>query len=390
MKARNRYVGRTLRSGVCRVVLTTAALATLASGCSTVEGTPAKAARPVKAVAVATTPAPDGIRYSATIEAFQEVSLAFKTSGYVDEIAQRTGADGRTRAAQAGDQIAKGTVLARVNEADYRERVNQGRAKLVEGEASLKKARLDLERAETLFAADSLTKPDVDAARANFDAAQARVVAAHADIELAESALHDCALLAPASGVLLERRIEIGGLVGAGSVGFRLGDVTSVKARFGIPDAMIGSVALGQRIGVVVDAVAGGAFRGRVTALAPTADPQSRVFNVEVTIPNGNGRLRPGMIGTVALGQTTAAAPPPLTVPINAVVKAAGGADQYAVLVVLRQGDVDIARLRPVTLGDVMGNGVAVLEGLAPGDRVIVTGASLLTDGDRVRIIPGT
>jgi RND family efflux transporter MFP subunit len=168
--------------------------------------------------------------------------------------------------------------------------------------------------------------------------------------------------------------------------------VSSVKARFGIPDAMVGSVTPGAPMAVTVDAVAGTTFPGLVTAIAPAADPQSRVFDVEVTIPNAASTLRPGMIGTVALGGApageTTAAPQPLVVPLSAVVKAPGGSGRYAVLVVERDGDADLAKVRPVELGEVMGNGVAVVNGVAAGDRVVVTGASLLIDGDRVRVIP--
>ena len=273
-------------------------------------------------------------------------------------------------------------MLARVHEADYQERVNQGRAKLAEGEASLRKSQLDLERAKTLFAADSLIKPDLDAAQASFDSAQARVTSARADIELALSALRDCTMVAPATGVLLERKIEVGTLVGVGTVGFVLGDVSAVKAIFGIPDSAISTVKLGEAIDVTVDAVGEKGFTGRITSVAPTADPQSRVFDVEVTIPNADGRLRPGMIGSVALGLPATPAAQSLIVPLSAVVKSAVDSDKYALMVVERKGDVEIARLRTVELGDVTGNGVAVTQGVASGERVVVTGASLLVDGD--------
>lgn len=364
------------------------AAASLAGACTKVEGIEAKPPRPVKTQIVTMAAPATGIRYSATIEAFQEVPLAFKASGYVDDLIQRKGADGRMRAAQAGDQVSRGTVLARVHEADYQEKVNQGRARLAEGEASLRKANLDFERAKTLFAADSLTKPDLDSAQANFDAAEARMTSARADIELALSALRDCTMVAPVGGVLLQRKIEVGSLVGVGTVGFVVGDVTAVKARFGIPDAAIATVKLGSSIGVTVDALSETTFTGRITSVAPTADPQSRVFDVEVTIPNADRRLRPGMIGSVALGGPAQPVQQPLTVPLSAVVKSSTDSDKYALMVVERQGDNEIARLKTVELGDVTGNGVAVTQGIAKGERVVVTGASLLADGDPVRIIP--
>jgi RND family efflux transporter MFP subunit len=362
-----------------------------AIGCTTrVETTEKKPARPIKVQQAMLAPAQGGIRYSATIEAFQTVPLAFKSSGYIDHLVERPGADGRRRVAQAGDKVTKGMTLAHVRDADYRERLAQGNAKLSEVDAALTKAKLDLDRAKTLFAAESLTKPDLDAAQASFDAAQARVSAARADIELASIALRDTTLVSPAPGVLLERKIEVGSLVSAGSVGFLLGDVSAVKARFGIPDSMIQAVKLGEPISVTIDAVAGQPFAGRVTAIAPAADPQSRVFDVEVTIPNNTGTLRPGMIGAVTIDGPHAAAQaaPTLTVPLNAIVRAPGNTPGYALLVVETKGDTDVARLRRVDLGDVQGNGVAVLRGVAAGDRVIVTGATLLSDGDPVRIIP--
>jgi multidrug efflux system membrane fusion protein len=372
------------------VLAALAACGLASAACSPVEGTEAHPARPVRALTVAAAPAPAGVRYSASIEPAQEVPLAFKASGYVTSLAMRRGADGPSRPAQAGDLVARGTVLARVNDADYRERVNQGRARLAEGEASLRKARLDLQRADALFAADSLIKPELDAARAAFESADARVAGIRADIELALSALADTALVAPASGVLLERRIEVGSLVAAGTVGYVLGDVSSVKARFGIPDAMIDAVQPGAPLELAIDAVSG-PIAGRVTALAPVADAQSRVFDVEVTIPNRDGRLRPGMIGTVTLHQPAggdAAAPAPVTVPLTAIVRSADGADRYAVLVIETQGDAHIARARLVTLGDVAGNGVIVSHGLTAGERIVTTGATLIRDGDPIRVIP--
>src|SRR5262249_40240212 len=108
----------------------------------------------------------------------------------------------------------------------------------------------------------------------------------------------------------------------------------------------------------------------------------------EVTIPNGNGQLRPGMIGTVAVGRTDAAMPTEVvTVPLTAVVKSNAADGSYAVLVVEKQGGADVARLRRVVLGDVRGNGVVVLQGVSVGDRIIVSGASLIVDGEPVRIV---
>jgi RND family efflux transporter MFP subunit len=362
-------------------------MAALTAGCTRIEGEEAATAQPVRAAAVTQAPAPSGVRYSATIEPYEQVSLAFKTSGYVDQVLVRKGADGRVRTAQPGDEVARGTILARIRETDYRERVAQGRSRLAESEASLTKARLDLDRALALFGAESLIKPELDAAQAAFDGAQARVRSATADLELAEIALRDCLLVAPASGVVLERNVDVGSLASPSAMSFVIGDVQSVKARFGIPDSAIASIRLGDALGVTVEAIGAETFIGKLTAIAPAADPQSRVFDVEVTIPNGAGRLRPGMIGTVAIGADAGTEPRPLTVPLTAIVRAPDAIGQFAVFVVERHDGRAIARARKVQLGQVTGNGIAVQQGLAIGDSVVVSGATLLVDGAEVQVI---
>ncbi len=373
------------KTTVCGVLL----VAGLAAGCSKVEGEEAKAPQPVRAAAVAEAPAPAGVRYSATIEPYEQVTLAFKTSGYVDQVLVRRGADGRMRTAQPGDTVTRGTVLARIRETDAREKVAQGRSRLAESDASLTKARLDLDRAQALYRAESLIKPELDAAQAAFDGAEARVRSARADLELAESALRDCLLIAPSSGVVLDRTVEVGSLASPGAASFVIGDVQSVKARFGIPDSAIQSVRLGDPIDVTVEAIGAQTLTGRLTAIAPVADAQSRVFDVEVTIPNGAGSLRPGMIGTVAIGgdAVAAKAPRPLTVPLTAIVRSRDNGAQFAVFVVERHNGTETARARRVQLGEVIGNGIAVRDGLTDGETVVVSGATLLVDGAEIKVI---
>jgi len=169
-------------------------------------------------------------------------------------------------------------------------------------------------------------------------------------------------------------------------------DPASVKARFGIPDAMIETVHLGDLLDVVVEAVGGTTVKGRVSAIAPAADAHSRVFDVEVTIANGEGRLRPGMIGTVAIAraprESRTAEHASLAVPLTAVVRAESGSGQFAVVVVQRESTGDVARLRHVELGHVLGNVISVVKGVSPGERVVVTGATLLVDGEPVKVLP--
>src|SRR6185436_2874237 len=149
------------------------------------------APRPVKAIEVRPAATPSGIRYAVSIQPYEQIPLAFKSGGYVDAVMQRRGADGRSRALQAGDTVPAGAIVARVRQEDYRERVNQARASLQELEAAQAKAELDRDRARALFAAQALIKPDLDAAEANYNANVARLASARANIQMAEIAARD-------------------------------------------------------------------------------------------------------------------------------------------------------------------------------------------------------
>jgi RND family efflux transporter MFP subunit len=345
----------------------------------------------VKIAAARATEAPAGIRYAVSIHPYEQIPLAFKASGYIDAVQQRRGADGRVRALQAGDAVRGGAVLARVRNAEYRERVNQAKASIAELETAIGKAHLDYERARALFAAEALVRPDFDAAQANYDANVARMASARAQHEMAEISLRDTALVAPSSGIILERKIEVGSLVGAGTLGFVLADVSSVKARFGVPDSQVSRLTLGQPLAVSTEAFRGDRFAGRVTAISPSADAQSRVFDIVVSIPNADGRLRPGMIGAVEIDGDAPASTLEIgapAIPLTAVVRSVRQPAASAVLVVAASAHNATVRARAVTLGGVQGNLVAVTKGLEAGERVVVMGATLVKDGESVRVIP--
>jgi RND family efflux transporter MFP subunit len=402
-----------------------------------------KPAVPVKVAAVEMNSAGDGTRYSATIIPRTEVELAFKVGGYVDALQQVRGADGKMRDLQEGDGITAGAALARVRQSDYQVKVKEAvsqanearsgvdaskaqyqealsgiatsKAQLAEAEAAYEKAKLDFERAQNLFASQSLTKANYDAAKAQFDVANAKVEAARSQVRMlqakADSAksqieviearsmgaqavvqetqipLQDTTLRSPLNGIVLQKSVEKGTLVSPGKTGFVVADTSSVKAVFGVPDVAVPEMRLGSTLSIETETLPGKEFRGQITSVFPAADPKSRAFNVEVTIPNPSYLLRPNMIVSLRVGAEQVASAHPV-VPLNAVMKAKSNPDGYAVFVVIEQGGRQIARLRDVKLGESYGNTVAVMDGVQQGDRVITTGGTMVNDGDQLKVIP--
>jgi multidrug efflux system membrane fusion protein len=193
-------------------------------------------------------------------------------------------------------------------------------------------------------------------------------------------------MTSPMDGVILSRNIEIGSLVGPNVIAFQVADTRSMKAVFAVPDVLVSQLKTGSPLTLTTEAVPGVGFGGTITRIPPNADQTTRVFDVEVTIPNDRGLLRTGMIASLKLEGAQAASQP--TVPIESVVRPLGQDHGYAVYIAERHGPWVTARLRIVELGDIVGNKIAVNRGLKPGDRVIVRGAGIVTDGQHIRILP--
>ena len=398
---------------------------------------------PVRVAAVEMNAASTEARYSATIIPRTQVELAFKVGGYVDALRKVRGVDGKMRDIQEGDRISVGTVLAQVRQSDYQVKFKQAeaqasearsgidvskaqyeealsgiassKAELVEAEAAYVKAKLDYDRAENLFASRSMTKADYDSAKAQYDMTSAKVAAARSQVQMiqaqADSAkanidviqaksrtaqavvqetqipLRDTQLRSPLNGVVLEKSVEKGTLVSSGEKAFVVADTSSVKAVFGVADVAVAEMKLGTMLSLESETMPGKEFQGQITSVFPAADSKSRAFNVEVTIANSEYLLRPNMIVSLRVGTQQAMTPQPV-VPLNAVIKSKTNANGYAVMVVTEAGGRQLASLRDVKLGESLGNAVAVAEGLKQGDRVIITGGTMVNDGDQVRVIP--
>jgi RND family efflux transporter MFP subunit len=339
--------------------------------------------------------------------------------------------------------VHKGATLARVRQSDYAARVNEAKSQVGEARSArdanssqlqealaavdtataqvndvrayFEKAKLDYDRSRILFETQSITKPEYDATKAQYEiaaakleaaqgqlkASQARVATAQAQISAAESRiktaeattvsagipLHDTQLKAPMSAVVLERRIEMGTLVGQGMAAFVLADLTFVKAVFGVPDTSLSSLKLGDTLTIASDATPGTEFTGQISRISPSADQNSRAFEVEVTIPNEQGLLKPGMIASLNTNERTATEGPSLIVPLTAITHAAENPDTYAVMVMEHREGKTFAQLRPVTLGESVGNAIVIKSGVTTGELVLTTGVSQVVDGEQVLVV---
>ena len=162
--------------GLLKAVAALLVLIAGASGCQQPTKVAAKSATPVRLADVAlSSSSSESLRYSASVLPFAEGTSSFKSAGYVTEIKQVVGADGRRRDIGPGDYVSRGTVLAQIRHQDLKNQLDQAAAMLNQAQAQHVQATLDHERAKALYATQSLTKPEFDQAQSRFDSTNAGV-----------------------------------------------------------------------------------------------------------------------------------------------------------------------------------------------------------------------
>lgn len=326
--------------------------------------------------------------YTASLQPYQQVSLAFQVSGYVDSIKQVTGADGRTRELQGGDLVNARELLATANSDTYQALVAQSQSALASAEASYVRARQDFDRDAELQKQKVIAQATYDQALQVYQSAHSQVDQSQAALREAQVKLDYCKLTSPMDGVVLDRHIEVGSLVEPTTVGFEVADLSDMKAIFGVSDMQVGELKQGSLQTLTAEAMPGVPLIGKITSIAPNADPATRTFDVEVTVPNKDGKLRSGMIASLQIAATGAPAISSATLPLNAIVRPPHDRDDFAVYVVEDRDGKSFARLRKVSLGEIVGNEIAVSKGVSIGDRVIMRGAMMVSEGAEVRVIP--
>jgi RND family efflux transporter MFP subunit len=379
-----------------------------AAGC---EKPPAEtAAVPIKVKVLAPEQIVLSSRFSGSVEPLQSTELAFKLAGTVERLYRPPGLD---RDVQVGDTLAKGTVIAELDEGDLRRAKASAEARVAELEARVVTARENLEIATRNF--ERFANSAGSVSQAARDDADARRVSAAGELATAEHALADARvqldqatddyinrqLIVPFDhATVAEKEIEPGERKAARGLAFRLIDISTVHINFGVPDTMVGQPAidspsvervfLGQQLPVTADAFEGRTLIATVTKIAPQADSQTRTFLTQLTLPNqetapGQPLLRPGMVVSVRVGAQNDKQV--MLLPMAAIHQGRS-ADEFMVYEATDENGREVARARKVALGAIYNNQVEVLpvsSEVRAGSKVVVTTAERLTDGTLVR-----
>jgi RND family efflux transporter MFP subunit len=293
---------------------------------------------------------------SGIVQANTSVDVAFQVPGKVVTV----GPD-------EGQSVRAGQEIATLDPTDYRLAVEQA-------SAQADRAARDRDRNQPLLASGGIAPADMDHLESG--ARQSAAVAG-----LAKKRLADTRLTAPLSGIIARRAVEIGATVASGQPAFTIVNLDPVRVRIGVPEADVGHVSEGAAATVRIPAL-DASFSGRVSLIGVVADPTTRSYTVEISVPNPARRLRAGMVAeaTITTGQTTTAT----IIPATAVVHD-GGVNGATIVYLLDRDDARV-HARRVATGAAHGDSLEITSGIAATDQVVVAGQQRLRDGASVEV----
>lgn len=298
-----------------------------------------------------------------TLNAVQGVTVSAELPGKVVRIAF-----------EAGASVKKGDLLLKQD-------TSSEEAQLPGAVAQAELGRANLERAKQLITQGYISRADYDATIANAAQAQAQV-------ETIRAAIAKKTIRAPFSGRLGIRLVNLGQILREGDPIVSLQSLDPIYVDFTLPQQQAPQVRLGLPVRVAGDALPGAAIGGRITALNPQVDAQTRSLTIQATVANRDGALRPGMFVTVAVGVPDRQRV--LAIPATAVLYAPYG-DSVFVIETPKTGGAgpggkggSVLRQQFVRLGEKRGDFVAVSSGLKEGETIVSTGVFKLRNGQAV------
>lgn len=293
-----------------------------------------------------------------TAEAINGTLLTTQAAGIIDKISF-----------QSGGTVKEGDVLLQLeNKTD--------KAQLRALRAAVSLADADFKRIQNLHSRGSASKAELDRARSQADQAAGNLASQ-------ESLIAQKTIRAPFSGELGIRQANLGEFLSPGAPVVSLQQISPIYVNFKVPENRLPMLHIGQGISVTIDAAPGKEFDGKITAIEPGIDAETRSINIQAEVANEEKEIRPGMFARVQvnLGEDD---------DVVAVPQTAVSYNPYgnAVFVVMQAEDSDdlIVKRRFIKTGRTLGDFIAITEGLEPGETIATSGLLKLSNDTRVII----
>ncbi|MCF6281254.1 MAG: efflux RND transporter periplasmic adaptor subunit [Candidatus Polarisedimenticolaceae bacterium] len=287
------------------------------------------------------------VRFNGVVEAINQGTMTAQTEGQVQEIRY-----------DVNDLVEKGSLIIRLKDNQQQANLARARALRHESQALLSAAKQEHRRSKDLYAKKLLPKSDLDNAVASLKAAQARLEAAEAGLLQAKEQLGYTRLLAPYSGIVVQRHIEVGEVAHPGQALITGLSLDRLRVIVNVPQSLIST--LRKPDGITIELPDGGEVIPTGQTIFPYADSASNTIQMRLPLPDKTPNLLPGMFvkASFHIGQRSV-----LTVPYSSLV-------QRSELTALYIVDNDQISLRRVSIGEHLGDHVVLLSGVTAGEDV--------------------
>jgi len=351
--------------GLLAVVLA-ASVATV--GCSTNAAQNPHAAgpqgMPVKVLEAKAMPVDDASEYVATMKSRDSAVIMPQVEGQITQIL-----------VHSGDRVEAGTPMMEIDPLKQQATVKSQESARAAQQANLILAKQQYQRTQGLAAAGVVSKQELDQAKSTLDAAQAQMESLDSQVREQEVQLHYYRVVAPRSGIVGDIPVRVGDRVTTTTQLTTVDQPGSLEAYVYVPIEHSGQLKMGLPV-QVVDGDGKVLADSRVSFISPQVDNTTQTVLVKARITNGNDALRQSQFIRARVVWGTHKNP---EVPILAVSRLGG--QYFAFVAEAQNGGAFVARQKPLTIGQTVGNDYEVQDGIKPGDKIIVSGTQFLLDG---------
>lgn len=307
----------------------------------------------------------------ASIQSLRETTIYARTNGYL-----------KRWLVDIGDKVGTGQLLAEIETPELDQELQETQAKQHQIEVHLELARVTAERYKSLSQMEAVSPQEIDEKVGAYEARKADLAVVRAQIKRLQEMRAFQQVVAPFSGIVTARNVEVGSLISAGSTSasgwlFKLQHNDTLRVFVNVPQSYMQLVKKGMEGELLVREAGEKGFSSKVTRHAGALDPATRTVLVELQVPNKDARLFPGMYGQVKFQLVNPQ--PNIVIPGTALLVSGEG-----IRVASLDGN-DVVHLKQIHLGRDYGREVEVVSGLAERERVINNPRDTLQEGTRVR-----
>jgi RND family efflux transporter MFP subunit len=320
-------------------------------------------AMPVQVLVASTEKIADTTEYLSILKSRHSATINPQVEGYVTKIFVKS-----------GDRVRAGEPLLQIDPLKQEAFVSSQDAARVAQEATVRLAKTNWERAQKLSEAGVISKSDYDNAQASYDSAVAQLKSLEQQLQQQQVELRYYRVSAPMDGIIGDVPVRIGDRVAVTTVLTTVDTPGALEAYLYIPADRAKDLHLGLPVKLLDEA---GAVRTetQVTFVSPQVDTETQTVLAKAAVSNPKANLR---VAQQVRAQITWGVHEGAVIPVLAVLRING---QFFAFVAVKEGDKTVARQRALKLGEIVGNNYAVLNGMKPGDHIIVSGTQFLQDG---------